>query len=147
MIGSIGPLTFGANQEMCLHLAYIYARGKSGPVSSVVELMKRADDLESKFQSGKIDNACNAAIKMSVVNMDETANSMFELFPNPANSSINIRYSGAIETKAHMFDILGKSVGQYWLKPGAENQINLSSLASGIYLIQVGEQTKKLVKE
>lgn len=70
------------------------------------------------------------------------------LYPNPVNDRLNVEVSNAIEiTAATMFDVLGKA-NPVQLNNGI---INTSSLAAGVYILQLetnqGTLTKKIVKK
>jgi len=69
------------------------------------------------------------------------------VFPNPVNSQINIATDANIEAIS-IIDITGKTVKFFGL---GENELEVSDLTPGIYLlqIQVGKilVTKKIVKE
>ncbi len=70
------------------------------------------------------------------------------LYPNPVNDRLNVEVSNVIEiTSATMFDVLGKA-NPVQLNNGI---INTSSLAAGVYILQLetnqGTLTKKIVKK
>ena len=77
------------------------------------------------------------------------ANSVFSLYPNPANDTISIKGNNTI-TQVSVFDLTGKKVlTSNQLK---NNSLDISKLKSGVYLVQIEDQnnttiTKKLVKE
>lgn len=77
---------------------------------------------------------------------DNGKTNLFNLFPNPATTSFTI--SGISTTiigeKATLKDLSGKIVMEFHL---IENNqlIDVSSLKRGVYLLQVGEMTKKII--
>jgi len=66
------------------------------------------------------------------------------IYPNPASSCINISSEISI-TKVEIFDLLGKRI----LTSNIQNQIDIRSYQSGLYLIKVysenGNITKKII--
>lgn len=69
------------------------------------------------------------------------------LFPNPVTSTLQIQISeGMVFEKATVYSILGKR-----LLETSENQINMETLSTGIYFVEVftdkGSITRKIVKE
>lgn len=69
--------------------------------------------------------------------------SNFQVFPNPANQQITIK-SSAGKTLS-ITDITGKIVLQKQLKLNIEN-IDISKFTNGMYLVNVGNTTSKLIK-
>jgi len=74
----------------------------------------------------------------------------FTAFPNPANSSISIRLTGATEANFIIVDITGKEVARGAIA-NSEETISLSNLPSGMYIIKASAEgasiTKKIIKE
>jgi len=74
-------------------------------------------------------------------NLDELS-----IYPNPANSMLNIQSSTQIQS-VELFNIQGQLV----IKEGNVNQINVSSLTNGVYMIRIatenGVKVQKFVKE
>ncbi|MFY7964955.1 MAG: family 16 glycosylhydrolase [Chitinophagaceae bacterium] len=89
-------------------------------------------------------------INTSVNSLQFTVNS-FEMYPNPTQSQFTIYQSQLIGTGTIVItDLYGKQVKQQPLSMGTNN-INISSLSKGMYLVSVitnqGKATKKLVVE
>lgn len=94
----------------------------------------------------------NLAVSEGFINpIDSGALSIYEpilnkivVFPNPTSSFINIKSKLPI-SKIEIFDLLGKNI----LTSRAQNQIDISNLQSGIYLIKfssdIGSSTKKII--
>lgn len=71
----------------------------------------------------------------NITNIDENlTHSPVQVFPNPASNIININ------TQASIFNLMGEKVGE------GENQIDISNLENGLYLIKTKNQTFKLIK-
>ena len=75
--------------------------------------------------------------------------SQVSLYPNPVNNVLNVSIPSSIQIEgATMYDILGKGTQ---VEISANNTINTSSLASGVYLLSIntneGNITKKIVKQ
>lgn len=80
---------------------------------------------------------------------DEKLASQVSLYPNPVNNLLNVTVPSSIQIEgATMYDILGKGTQ---VEVSANNTINTSSLASGVYLLTIntneGNITKKVVKQ
>lgn len=69
-----------------------------------------------------------------------------EVFPNPAKNELNIKFKNTLsKSEVHIFDLNGKQVAT---KKIENNQIDLSELTIGTYLLKLNEQTTiKITKE
>lgn len=76
---------------------------------------------------------------MNVVDLQE--NKLVTLFPNPVISQLNIKGIDVSEVK--IFDAQGRQV----LNQSNKNQIDMNSLAPGIYFIQIKDKTGKVYSE
>ncbi|MGO3285844.1 MAG: T9SS type A sorting domain-containing protein, partial [Mesonia sp.] len=81
--------------------------------------------------------------------VDSAIASQISMYPNPVNNVLNISVPSSIQIEAAtMYDILGKGTQ---VEVSANNTINTSSLASGVYLLTIntneGNITKKVVKQ
>lgn len=81
--------------------------------------------------------------------LDSAIASQVSLYPNPVNDVLNVTVPSSIQIEgATMYNILGKGTQ---VEVSANNTINTSSLASGVYLLTIntneGNITKKVVKQ
>jgi subtilisin family serine protease len=66
-----------------------------------------------------------------------------EVYPNPANSTLNLTLHGIIdETEISIFDIAGRKTKEPFLTSIQTNCIDISSLSSGFYILQVKHRKK-----
>lgn len=89
------------------------------------------------------------AAACQTTSVGETNAEPFVMFPNPAsNGEVNIKTVNDAKANIVVFDILGKRIASESLEG---NQLNISGLRSGIYLVQVTQNgatiTKKLIVE
>ena len=68
----------------------------------------------------------------------------FSIFPNPANTYVNIQWNEDENVRMDLTDMNGKKIATYLLQQGA-NAIDVSSLSDGIYLAGIQGQYKKVV--
>lgn len=77
---------------------------------------------------------------------EASAQDELKVYPNPVVNTATISYSGKVNA-IHVYDISGKLVKS----TGSTKEVNLSSLQSGIYLMQIdtdaGKKTVKVVKK
>jgi hypothetical protein len=67
------------------------------------------------------------------------------LFPNPANSEVNIQTSFGFSGIMELYDLLGKKIRVSVVNPGL-NRLNTTSLNNGIYLAKVFNEKGELVQ-
>jgi hypothetical protein len=87
----------------------------------------------------------------SVLGTNEFLNSKFAISPNPANDFITLSNTDNIIVKSiSMTDLNGRVVKQVSYSDASNIQVNVSDLASGMYLMNItsdqGTATKKVVK-
>lgn len=76
------------------------------------------------------------------------ADTAFNMWPNPANSNVNISFNSAVENNASVviYDVQGRIVKQSSLT-GSENTVDIQNLTSGVYFVNVSNGVKKEVKK
>lgn len=90
----------------------------------------------------------NNQTECATLSNQEFEQSLFSVYPNPMNSVLNVSVKN--EANFKLISVNGKVITNGMLQTG-ENAINVSSLAKGLYFIQVeteeGVSTKKIIKE
>jgi hypothetical protein len=86
---------------------------------------------------------CNIA---SSIKNNENNNSIFSVYPNPVKESLYISLSDNYKKTILIYDIYGREVKQL-ITNNSEFTIQIGDLQSGIYLVKIGTQTVKFVKE
>ncbi|MGV6861914.1 MAG: LamG-like jellyroll fold domain-containing protein [Putridiphycobacter sp.] len=70
--------------------------------------------------------------------LEEISTTSLHIYPNPANSILNIEFSGTVEnSQILIFDLSGKIVKSFNSFSGDKFQIEVSDLMEGVYYIQV----------
>lgn len=109
----------------------------------------KAFDGKGKCQESEIFETIMSGIGTynTTLNIKENSLSNFGIYPNPVNNGIvkiSSRQSGIINIR--IYDVLGKEVLR---QSNKTNQINVSDLRSGLYLIKISQNrtsaTKKLI--
>lgn len=89
---------------------------------------------------------------MSVItNIDQiNKNESISLFPNPVIEIVNLQYSGESSFSVYITDLQGRTLISTLIEPNyplSNNLINLSSLHSGVYFVNIiDKDTNKLFK-
>ncbi len=86
------------------------------------------------------DNFCTPA-------ENTAANISFAIFPNPTNSSVTIHTNNTelFGKTIQLYDALGRRL-QHTTLQNSEQTIDLSEYPSGVYILQIGNEVQKLVK-
>lgn len=75
-------------------------------------------------------------------NAETEKNNLFNVFPNPATGYL------VVETKtnsvAKLFDVNGQEIFSQYITPNSKNVLNVSKIASGLYLLKVGNDFQKV---
>ena len=75
------------------------------------------------------------------VGTEDFQNAEFRLYPNPAREQLSIEMTDAASTyQVEIYDMLGKKVGSSEIQN--KGQINVSSLASGTYLVKLNSNSQ-----
>lgn len=78
--------------------------------------------------------------------LDDEAQELFDVYPNPATDHINIRLNGIEgEVTARIYDIRG-SIIQFHVLNSRESTINISNLPSGIYILSIDDEKQPITK-
>ena len=76
-----------------------------------------------------------------------TVNNQFSIYPNPANSILNIALTNQQTVNVQVFDVLGNEVLKSATSNSKQTSIDVSNLNSGVYFVKVGNSTQKFIKE
>jgi hypothetical protein len=73
------------------------------------------------------------------------------LFPNPSNGLVTLKFNTALTGNVEVFDMTGQQVMKISLNESAQQEIDLSGYAKGIYLVRVSDgswsETRRIVIE
>ena len=74
------------------------------------------------------------------------ADSKLVVYPNPANDVVNVKNGAAIESIA-LYSMSGAQVNAQPVVEGNNATLNVSGLASGVYMLKVNDQAVRLIKK
>lgn len=130
MLGSIGPVSLPAKGFLRMDMAFVWARGSSGQLSSVCDLNAAIDDVTSFYKSEIV----NTPKLISKTN--------FYIYPNPTNNKAVIEVDNSLESR---FEVeVFNAQGQVVITANFSNkqfQLNTSHLAEGLYFVKVAGET------
>ena len=94
-------------------------------------------------------NGCtqtSECLNVNTVGINENDKKVFVVYPNPSEGVFTIKNTIKDNTTFTITDITGKVVKIGWLNYG-ENIVDLAKNANGVYLLNIEDQTIKLVKK
>lgn len=144
---STGPMTFAPGDAIELTYAFVFGRDhvNQGAQAGVTVMLERADSIRSYYDQGLL-SACGFPVS---VNETSEMEDEILIYPNPANQFIHIELLQSEEIRIEILDATGKLFISK-RGNGRVNEIDLSSLSKGIYLVQVtsksGMTTQKIIK-
>ena len=79
---------------------------------------------------------------------EETAQKMWQLSPNPNQGEWNIHFSENLDmpTICEVYDIFGLKIHSQKIE-NQDNTISIPQLNAGIYIVKIGNQSTKFVKQ
>jgi hypothetical protein len=105
-------------------------------------------EIEGANESGELFGNFYFGATCEALSVNDNVLSQLSIYPNPSSDIININTPSGVEIiSTNLYDVLGNIV----LKQTTNNQINVSSLATGIYLLNIetsaGSITKKIARK
>jgi len=103
--------------------------------------------------SVRVEVDLNCQIETVVPPIDEILDFSFDIFPNPAVNSVNVKLSGTtIGSDVFIFDLTGKIVKHTEiyneeLSPVTTAQIDISALQSGVYFVKLIDEDRDITKK
>lgn len=131
-LGSVGPFTFEPGEEICLDLAYVFARNYSGSsnTAAITKLQGHIDEVQNYFDQNLADCASCTGIFTSIEKKNKNEN--IAIYPNPCNGIFSV--SGATN-EITLFNAIGEQV--YSCKTNhTQKTVDVSHLPSGIYFVK-----------
>ncbi len=76
--------------------------------------------------------------------INDTETAEFEIYPNPVQANLNIKFNMDEAAQLNIFNIVGQTV--YQQEIGANTQIDMSSFESGVYFIKLKAESKSVTR-
>jgi hypothetical protein len=139
LVNSANNLGFDTNEGLIFHLGSLF--GQSSPYVGAFDDLKIFDSALTADQVGFLFEEINLSSADFQQNNLEVA-----LYPNPVNNILNIELVNQIQS-VEIYSLQGQKI-----LTSNQNQINVESLSSGIYLVRIVDNfnrdiTKKIVVE
>lgn len=133
-------------------IALVYSSSSTGISHSQNQSVTRSPDLTGNFVLHTDANASllfSPGLKLdgAVLSNDSFGIDGLNLYPNPikaSNSYVQINTTSSEAISVIIFDVLGKQISNQKI---TDNKINISSLNTGLYLVQISQGDKKSTKK
>lgn len=139
MLGAAGPFTLTPGSETIVDLAYVFARQSQSDNDDEVGLLQfRMQQAKNLFNLFLVDCGNQEGLPTLV---NETAPlASFSLFPNPANTTLNIVLKQRAQGQVQIFSANGQLMLQHNLAAQSTTQtIDVSTLAPGVYFVKIAD--------
>ena len=130
-------------------LAIIKNNGSSETVAATIGAFGSDVTLTANFTSG-INGTYYFGKMESVLGFAENQFNSFNIFPNPSNGIFNLSVSTNVNAQVKLFDIRGRNVYSELHSNNSDvfnTTLDFSSLASGVYMLDVESGSKRAVKK
>jgi hypothetical protein len=110
-----------------------------------VEYDQTMDNATGNYHSSSFAAIVN--VSMNLTGMDDIKQSLFSMYPNPANDVVHFRFNGSDSGEVHatIIDAKGQIVADIHFS--GNTQINTSSLDAGVYFVKISTQTHTEVRK
>ncbi len=144
-VASYGPFSLkpGAVNELIVAYYYVYTPGAT-PLQNVEQLYADAGLIQGLFDNcfEGLDNTCDALVNAP----DYPDAAVFSVFPNPANTELNITSEAAAFSRIEIFDTPGRIIRTIELaRPVNNYTLPVSELPAGAYLLRVNSRALPLM--
>ena len=138
-VGISGPFTFAAGDVFEFDIALVAAFGEDNTIAGgIAQLQTYVDTIRKAFlfAEGKFENHGSGIA--SYVPQKEN----ISVYPNPTTGKITIKTDGRTIPQVKLYSLQGQL-----LYKTTDNQIDISHLTNGIYILQVNNRAVKIVKQ
>ncbi|MCB0794262.1 MAG: T9SS type A sorting domain-containing protein [Flavobacteriales bacterium] len=147
-MGSCGPFTLDPGGELCIDLAFPYARAfAGGPYASVLDLKARSQVIKDFYGAHGVQCGTYPDEVNSIAEGSEAQD--LSAFPNPASGLVVLeRRNGAGDATIQLFNGLGSVVrNEQWPSGAQRIPVDLSDQAPGLYFAVISaEQARHVVR-
>lgn len=136
----IGTGPFSINAGRSYEIDYVHCTSFPGGSSTALAALKTDMALLRNFYNVYHPTPCGP---VSLKTHEQEAG--FSLYPNPASSEIRIRFDTNSPATIDILDVYGKVLLQTRMESSEDMGINISTLASGVYVVKVSIDGKSSV--
>lgn len=139
--GVLKPFTFVKNETQEIDIAFVYARNSVN--FSIDTLFEAIDSIRYYYNYGL--HPCSG--QPLAIKKENKESVSLNIYPNPAEESVNIEINSNSNLEYHIYNITGKLISKGVLENNKPNSINISDFPKGILLIKVSGGNQLIVKK
>lgn len=134
-LGTCGPIVFAPGDIQKLDLAFVFARNFSdtNATAAIPVMQQRIDSIRSYYKHDM--TPCGESF--SGIKPKENKDENLRIYPNPAHNFVTIEYANGQNAKYEVFSITGNLLKSGSMDKSGIQQLDLSGLQNGLYLIRV----------
>ncbi len=138
-LASLGPFTFTAGSAHMLDFAFVYGRDTAGVYSSIDAMKANIDTIRSCFFSNM--NPCGVPIINSVNSHLSPEETLFRIYPNPAEDILHVETNSPDMFSFQIFDLTGRCIIESH-KNIQLAYVDVSNLKTGMYVIRINSESQ-----
>lgn len=145
-LGSMGSFTFNPGDVQELDIAFVFGRNftDTNATAAIAVMQERIDSIRKYF----VNDSTPCGLGFSGIAPSPKIIPQIKIFPNPTIGYITVETSGMLcDLKYELFDIIGRKIIQGTLKCTSANQIDVSNLDKGIYILNVSDGVNKFSRK
>jgi hypothetical protein len=146
-MASTGPINLPAHAEKTIEYAYVWTRDAAHPNGLTTSWAKNVHDVMQIKHWYETDSfPCrNTTIGIHEI---ENAPINFTVYPNPATQNLNVFVNNSnFVFMMELSDVTGRVIRSGLIFSNRNNNINVESIAPGIYLVKIGNKENFSVKK
>lgn len=124
-------------------IGFVDSKGKA----AIYDFTDKTPFSVSYYRLRQIDNDGKETLS-KVISLSNTAKSFLKVYPNPATDVLTVEFTKGVGTadKATTFEVINL-LGQIILRGPLNQSVDVSSLSNGTYIVRVGLEQVKFVKQ
>lgn len=132
-LGVIGPISLEAGADLCIDLAYVYARGTSN-LNSVTALKNRVDAARTFYMGQTAD--CNGLYSSVAETTRELA---AKAYPVPFNDQLQLEFAASdVATRISLVDLQGRQLLNTQIAAGeTKHDLQTAEFPAGLYFVRL----------
>ncbi|MDF2435978.1 MAG: hypothetical protein K0Q95_354 [Bacteroidota bacterium] len=140
-LAATGPFQFAAGEIQEVEFAYVFGRDYNtfGAAAGVQVMKDRVDSIRLKYSTGIV--SCGCSTTTLGVSNESLAAVKFNIYPNPANETLNIRYTSMANEPVliELYNIQGMLLNKMVINSKGETNISIADLTPGLYLLKASD--------
>lgn len=143
------PLSYKVNQGEVVSQQWLYKGVPLPQATNSVHFPQEKGVYQLYVENQEGCGFYSETVRVTTLDVNTLSDAVFNLHPNPAQSTLNITLSNLAEVKVVLTDLLGQELKQFFFDVQSSKSvrsIDISELPSGLYFVRVEQGARQLVK-